>query len=353
MTLPSKMLAAVWNGPDKLELQERNVPEVIPGSILMQVKSCAICGSDLRIVKNGNPRIVAPRILGHEASGEIVAIGEGVTEFSIGDRITTGADIPCGECEHCLSGRANCCEINFAVGYQFDGAFAEFMLVNPLIVKYGPIKKFSKKLSWEVAALAEPLGCCINGYERALYKKGSGGNVVVFGAGPIGLMLISLGKILGADRIICIEPSAVRRSMAITFGADVTLDPHAEDVVEKVMHITNGVGGHAIFTACPSITAHEQAIAMVAKRGVVNLFGGLSKTSPAISLLSNHLHYKEAYITGSHGSTPKHHADALAMIEDGIFDAESLISKSFKLKDIHLAYDLAASGLAAKVIIKP
>jgi L-iditol 2-dehydrogenase len=353
MKLPNKMQAAVWRGPDLMQLEERDVPQVVPGSLLINVKACAICGSDLRILHTGNPRISSPRILGHEASGEVVAIGDGVFGFSIGDRVTTGADVPCGECVHCLSGRANCCDINYAVGYQFDGAFAEYMLVSPLIVKNGPLQKISQYTSWEAAALAEPLGCCINGYERALYQKGSGGNVVVFGAGPIGLMLLSLGCTLGADQLICIEPSEVRRNMATKFGAHVTIDPSNEDVVAKVMEVTNGVGGNAIFTACPSALAHEQAIAMVAKRGVVNLFGGLSKSAPAISMMSNHLHYREAYVTGSHGSTPLQHSKALAMIQDGTFNANALITDCFALSEIHLGFELAASGLAAKVIIKP
>ena len=353
MNLPSKMLAAVWRGPDLMHLEERGIPQVIPGSLLIRVRACAICGSDLRILHSGNPRITAPRILGHEASGEVVAIGDGVSGYSLGDRVTTGADVPCGECDHCLSGRANCCDINYAVGYQFDGAFAEYMLVSPLIVKNGPIQKLSQQIPWEVAALAEPLACCINGFERALYQKGSGGNVVVFGAGPIGLMLLSLGHTFGAKRLICIEPSEVRRSMAVKFGAQVTIDPSSEDVVAKVMTVTNGVGGHAIFTACPSHLAHEQAIAMVAKRGVVNLFGGLPKFAPAISMMSNHLHYREAYITGSHGSTPQQHAKALEMIQDGTFNAQALISDCFDLSEIHRGFELAASGLAAKIIIKP
>lgn len=353
MILPSKMLAAVWRGPGRLELEERDVPSIIPGSLLVRVKACAICGSDLRILHNGNPRIEAPRILGHEAAGEVVAIGEGVLGFAHGDRITTGADVPCGECDQCRSGRANCCDTNYAVGYQFDGAFAEYMLVDPLIVKYGPIQKLASNTCWEEAALAEPLGCCINGYERALFQQGSGGTVVVFGAGPIGLMLLSLGRTFGAERLICVEPSAVRRDMAMEFGAQVTIDSNSEDVVARVMEITRGVGGNVIFTACPSPTAHEQAIAMVAKRGVVNLFGGLPKTAAAISLLSNHLHYREAYVTGSHGATPEHHAQALNMICDGKFDARALISECFPLSEIHRAYELAGSGTVAKVIVKP
>jgi L-iditol 2-dehydrogenase len=354
MTTPSTMLAAVWRGPGQLDLEDRAVPAVIPGSLLIKVKACAICGSDIRIMNNGNSRIKEPRILGHEAAGEVVAIGEGTSGFAIGDRVTLGADIPCGNCDHCRSGRANCCDINFAVGYQFDGAFAEYMLINPLIVKNGPIQKFNEQLDWDEATLAEPLGCCLNGYERALYHpKSFGGNVVVFGAGPIGLMLLSLGRLFGAKKLIIIEPCALRRQLALKFGAQFAVDPSAENVISKVMEITSGIGAHAIFTACPSSKAHEQAIAIVAKRGVVNLFGGLPASAPEILLLSNHLHYREAYVTGSHGATPQHHAQALRMIQNKEIDALALISDRLPLSEIGRAFELAASGTAVKVIVNP
>ena len=138
------MLTAVWHGPNDMRLEERPVPEVVYGSVLVKVKSCAICGSDLRILGEGNPRINPPRILGHEISGEIVEVGEGVINYVVGDRVATGADVPCGECDQCKSGLPNCCNINYAIGYQFDGGYAEYVLLDPRVVKYGPLQKFDK-----------------------------------------------------------------------------------------------------------------------------------------------------------------------------------------------------------------
>ena len=165
------MLAAVWHGPNDIRLENKPVPAVLPGTVLVKVEACAICGSDLRIMGEGNPRINPPHILGHEIAGEIVELGSGVNNYALGDRVSTGADVPCGDCDHCRAGRPNCCDTNFAIGYQFDGGFAEYILLDPLVVKHGPMKKFSKRLSWNHAALAEPLACCINGYERAFYNQ--------------------------------------------------------------------------------------------------------------------------------------------------------------------------------------
>ena len=348
------MKAAVLYGVNDLRLEERPVPMVKPGSILLKVKACAMCGSDLRILRDGSPRITKPRIIGHEVSGEIVEVGAGVEGYSIGDRISTGADVPCGNCDHCLSGRANCCDINYAIGYQFDGGYADYILLDPLVVKYGPLSKFDQKLSWSEAALAEPLACCLNGYERALYSENQGGTVVIFGAGPIGLMLLILGKQLyGAEQVIMIEPYQVRRNLAMSLGADCVIDPVGEDAVANVKRLTQGQGAQVIFTACPAVETHTQAIEMVAKRGVVNLFGGLPKSEPPITLMSNFLHYREAYVTGSHGSTPQQHAKALNLIETRTVNVKPLITKTIALDSIHEGITLASSGTTAKIVICP
>ena len=216
------------------------------------------------------------------------------------------------------------------------------------------MKKFSKSLSWNHAALAEPLACCINGYERAFYDQDMGGTIVIFGAGPIGLMLLMLGKdYYNADQIVILEPSKMRRQLASQLGANLVIDPAESDPVQSVMEFTNQQGANLIFTACPIVKTHTQAIQMVAKRGVVNFFGGLPKTDLPISLLSNFIHYREAYITGSHGSTPKQHSLALDLIDTGVIDISKVISNNVSLSKIHDGFAIAASGTSAKVIINP
>jgi len=351
MMMSKDMRAGVWYGPNDLRLESRPIPEVVPGSLLVKVKACAICGSDLRIVSDGNPRVSAQRIIGHEISGEVAEVGAGVTAYKVGDRVSSGADVPCGKCRHCLSGRANCCDVNLAMGYQFDGGFADYVLLDPLVVTHGPMRRFSLGLSYEAAALAEPLACCINGYERALARPDA--SVVIFGGGPIGLMLASLAPIYQARRVILIEPVAARRAQAQSFGIDLVVDPAKADPVAVVMDATGGQGADMVFTACPSVEAHEQAIAMVAKRGVVNLFGGLPKSARPITMLSNHIHYREAYVTGSHGSTPEQHARALELIEAGKVDVSRFITHRFDLGRLDAAFAAARSREGLKVIVVP
>jgi L-iditol 2-dehydrogenase len=345
--------SAFWSAPGKLEVKDNAIPDVVKGSILVKIESCAVCGSDLRIFNDGNPRIKPPRIIGHEISGEVIAIGEGVSNYKIGDMISTGADIPCGQCEHCLNGRSNCCDINYAIGYQFDGGFSQYMLLDPLVVKHGPIQKVKNGVDPDIAALSEPLACCINGYERGLIKPGS--TIVVFGGGPIGLMLCLLAPIYKANKLIIIEPSENRLEFAKNNIRSINhfINPLKNDPVKEIMQITNGLGADLIFTANPVAKTHEQAVDVVGKRGVVNLFGGLPKTAKKIEILSNNIHYKEAYLTGSHGSTPQQHKKALELIEEKKIRLDFLITHKFPLKDIHKAFETAKSGKGLKVIVNP
>ena len=345
------MLAAVLYGPNDLRLEHRPIPKVVPGSIILKVDSCAICGSDLRIIKDGSPRINQPRIIGHEVSGTVIEVGEGVGKFHLGDRLSIGADIPCGACNHCLSGYANNCDKNLAIGYQFDGGLAEFIRLDPVVVEFGPVQKFSNNLTSLEAALAEPLGCCIHGFEVVFMQKGA--SVAIFGAGPIGIMLVKLAKVLYSSKlVIVIEPHADRRKAAVDYGADITIDPLKENPVDRVLEITAGAGIDRVFTACAVSETHETAIAIVAKRGFVNLFGGVPVKSDPIPVKSNWIHYREAYITGSHGSTPKHHASALELIDQGLIDVKGFITKEFPLAQIHDALKTANSGEAIKVLIR-
>jgi L-iditol 2-dehydrogenase len=352
MTLNSNIKSSVFNGPGDLKLIQRSMPKILPGTVLIKVEACAICGSDLRIYKEGNSRIQHPRVLGHEIAGTIVDIGQGVDNFSIGDNVAVGADVPCGKCKHCISGRPNCCDINYAIGYQFDGGFSQYILLDPLVVKFGPISKFSKSLSFEEACLAEPLACCINGYERGLAREN--GVVVIIGGGPIGIMLALLAPFYKMKKVILIEPSEFRLSFAMNIESiNHYINPNEVDPIKEVHRLTDCQGADLVFTANPVVETHEQAISMLAKRGVVNFFGGLPKDSRQINFLSNIIHYKEAYITGSHGSTPSQHQQALHLIEKKEIEIDKLITNRFSLDDLLSAFKVAGSGKSMKTIIKP
>ena len=346
------MKAAVFNKPKNITLENKELKSLPHGSVRLRVESCAVCGSDQRIFNHGNNRIIEPRILGHEISGEIVEIESNVSKFKVGDKVSVGADIPCEGCKFCDRGQPNCCDTNLAIGYQFDGGFAEYITLDKLVVEKGPVQKFSNNLDYDLACLAEPLACCINGYEVGLAKKEQ--KIVIFGAGPIGIMLGLLGQYNNCSDLIIIEPSEFRRNFVKKlFPMAFVINPLDGDVEEKIIDRTSGNGADLLFTACPIVETHKQAINLVAKKGVVNLFGGLPKTSGPIEFLSNAIHYKEAYITGSHGSTPEQHKKALQLIDERLINLTDLITSHVQLENIDTVFTKDHIESNIKTIIKP
>lgn len=346
------MKVAIFEAPKRISVREKKIMPLDSGSIRLKVVSCAVCGSDQRIFKEGNSRITEPRVLGHEIAGEVVELGNNVKKFKIGDRLSVGADIPCGNCSFCNNGQPNCCDINLAMGYQFDGGFAQYVTLNELVVEDGPVQKFDNQTSYDIACMAEPLACCINGFEVALAKTEQ--KIAIFGAGPIGIMLALLAKYYNCTKLIIIEPNSFRRNFAKKlFHEASVLNPNETDIVDVIMEETMGHGADILFTACPVVETHQQAIECVAKKGVVNLFGGVPKIAPPIELLSNTIHYKEAYITGSHGSTPKQHSKALDLICNREIILDDLISSKIKLDDINNVFTIEHIANNMKTIIKP
>lgn len=342
------MLAAVLEDLGRLVLKELPEPEIDDDSALLRVEATSICGSDIRIFRHGNPRVRPPAILGHEAAGTVVKVGKNVTRVKEGDRVAIGADVPCGNCKWCRNGLVNNCSINYAVGYQIPGAFAEYMVMPKLLLQ-GPVTPISDRLSFAEAALAEPLACAINGFE--LVNLSLGKTVVIIGLGPIGCMMIDLARLMGATKVIGVQRSPGRMAIARQYGADVYIDARHEDVVARCLEETGGEGPDVVITAAASVEAHEQAVAMVAHRGYVNFFGGLPKTARPLQILSNTIHYKECFITGSHGSTPRQHEMAVALLEKKQVRVEPLITHHFPLTAIERGFAVMEGREGMKVII--
>lgn len=348
---PETMKAAVLHGKDAMNVQEVPVPEIDDFSSLMRVEAACICGSDIRILHHGNPRVTPPTITGHEAAGVIVKVGAQVTNLRVGDRVSIAADVPCGECDWCRNGMGNNCEINYAVGYQIPGAFAEYMRIPRLMCIEGPVARVADHLSYEEAALAEPLACAINGLEMVNMTLGK--TIVIIGMGPIGCMMIDLARVMGASQIICIQRSKARLELARQYGADLYLASDEGDVVRLVLDATRGRGADVVITTCGSVEAHEQAIDMVAHRGYVNFFGGLDKGARAMNLYSNKIHYRESFVTGSHGSVPRQHKIAVRLLESKKVRVKPLITHRFPLSEIRQAFSLMESRQAMKIAIYP
>lgn len=344
------MRAAIYEGIEQITIKEVPKPVAKETEVLLKIEACAVCGSDIRIFHHGNDRVKPPQILGHEMAGQVVEVGSKVTNFKVGDRVAVGADVPCGHCVYCEGGLGNNCLENYAMGYQFAGGFAEYCLLNEMVVNYGPIHLIPPHVSYDEAALAEPLGCVINGLEMVNIHLGD--TLVIIGAGPIGCMMIPVAKLWGATKVIVIDKDKRRIEGAKRFDADEYIWSEETDPVEQVIKLTAGYGADVVITANAVSSTHIDAINMAGHRARVNLFGGLA-AGTTISLEPNKIHYKEMSVMGSHGSTPRQHKLALDLIASGKIDIKKYISHHFALEDIKEAFHVAENRDGLRVIVKP
>jgi len=346
------MKAAILEGLDNMVVKETDIPVCDDHSVLVRVKSCAVCGSDIRIYHSGNSRVNPPQIIGHEIAGEVVEVGKNVTKLKVRDRVAIGADVPCGECTFCKAGIGNNCQINYAMGYQFPGGFAEYVLLNQIVINYGPVQKLPDNVSFDEGALAEPLGCVLNALELATPKLGD--VFVAIGAGPIGMMLCEVAKAMGAAKIIMIDVSKPRLDIAKKIGiADVCICLKEEDGVARVLEETDGLGADVIYTSCPAPQAQIDALHMAKNRAKVSFFGGLPKNASNVLLDTNLIHYKELFITGAHGAMPIHHSRAVELIASGRIDVKKFLTHRFPLDEIATAFKTAEEYGGLRVVVNP
>lgn len=345
------MKAAVFYGPNDLRLEERSRPVIQADEMLLKVAACAICGSDVRIVRSGHSSITEPITMGHEVAGVIVEVGAAVHGFSCGRRVAVAPAVPCSDCPYCRRGVQTMCDNLRSIGYQFHGGFAEYMVVPSSAIRAGCVNPVPDGLSLAEATLAEPLACAINGQE--LLGVGMDDTVVIIGAGPLGCMLADLAKIRGARKVILADIQPRRLEMARQFAADVLINPEAEDLRQRVLEETGGVGAEVVIVAAPSGRAQEESVALAAKQGRISFFGGLPKTNPCISLNANLVHYRELTIVGAYGSKPRHNRAALELLATGRIRTAALLGMTVPLDRIAEGLQAAAEGRTLKVIVQP
>tara|TARA_B100000686_G_scaffold42147_1_gene44003 strand:+ start:4188 stop:5201 length:1014 start_codon:yes stop_codon:yes gene_type:complete len=327
--------SAYFFGPKKIKIINQKFKNSKDNFLIIKVNSCMICGSDLRIFKEGSPRINVPRIIGHETSG--VVVFSKMKKIKVGDRISLGADIDK--------------KINFAFGYEVDGGFSQYMFLNKKIALKAPIAKFKKNISFDEAALAEPLACCINGFEKVKFRENK--TVTIFGAGPIGLMIGLLAKNFKSRKIFLVDINLKRLKRAKKILKCETILFMKNNFIKKFYKKNKGFGSDYIFTANPSIETHKFALKIANKESFINFFGGVSKKNSKLLIDSNFIHYNEINLTGSHGSSHRQHKKALRMIENKKINLKPLITHKYNLKDINKAYKISLSGKAIKVSIRP
>ena len=350
------MKAAVFYGPGDVRVESKPKPDIGDDDILVKIEASAICGTDLRIFRSGHHALNPPQIIGHENAGVVAEKGKNVKDFKIGDRVTIDPIVSCGWCYYCRKGMTNLC-LTFkktieAFGYYYPGGFAEYMAVPGKAIKRGNVICIPDSISFEEAAIAEPMGCALNG--ELLVQTGIGDTVLIVGAGPVGTMHASLARILGATKIIISELVENRLKMAKDMKvADYYINPAKEDLKQFLADVTDGIGPNVIMIAASSKKAQEEAVELAANKAHICFFGGLPKGDNIARIDSNLVHYKELFLNGSSGATTEHIKICIDLMSGKRIDGKKFISKIIRLEEISGIMSEIAEGRYLKVIVRP
>ena len=347
------MNAAVYYGIKDIRVEEVPIPHINDREVLVKCKAAAICGTDLRIYNYGHSKIPVgvKVILGHELAGDVVEVGSRVNGIKEGARVFIAPNIGCGKCYLCLQGYYHLCNDYVAIGLPLDGGFAEYVKIPERAVEQGAILEIPQNLSYEEAAISEPMACVYNGFKRCPTEPGD--IVLIFGAGPIGIMHIMMSKLAGASKVIVSETSDERLKKAGELGADILINSQTQDIEGIVTEETGGKGVNLVITACPVAEVQRLALRLASLHGKINFFGGLPNGKDEVNLNTNLIHYKELMVTGSHGSDTYHCRMALDLQASGKINLKPLISNKFSLRQAQQAFETALTGRGLKTIINP
>jgi L-iditol 2-dehydrogenase len=342
------MRAALLYGVKDLRIREVEIPEIEYGEVLVKVRAATTCGTDLKIFQRGyvDGVIKLPTVFGHEWAGDVVEVGEGVSWLKKGMRVRAGNSAPCLRCRMCQKGNYNLCEDMMWLW----GAYAEYIKIPSRMVLVNT-QEIPSHVSYEEAAITEPLACVLHGVEKAGVKLGD--TVAIIGAGPIGLLHLLTVKKMGASQVIISDMVDERLQLACKLGADETINAKNEDPIEKTKKLTDGYGADIVIEAIGLPATWEQALKMARKGGTVLEFGGCPPKTE-IKVSTEQLHYGETTLLGAFHTTPTHFKKALNLIASGNINVKPLITKKMELDKIAEAFEiLATSKKEIKIAITP
>ena len=339
------MKSAVFYGKHDLRVEEHEMPKVGPKDVLIQVKACGVCGTDVHIYEGdkGAAEVTPPTILGHEFSGVIAEVGSEVTNYKAGDRVCIDPNCYCGACEPCRIGVVHYCEHMIGYGTTVNGGFAEYCAVNER-----QVYKLGDNTSFEQGAMTEPVACCLHGMDMCEIRPGH--QVVVIGGGMIGLLMLQLSRLAGAAKVALLEPVESKREVGKKLGADICIDPIHEDVKARLKE-EGMTWVNTVIECVGRPSTIEQAIDIAGNKAVVMMFG-LTKPDETISVKPFEIFRKELVLKASY-INPYTQKRALDLIDSGRLDVSSMVYEVAdldELADILSNPELRAKG---KYIISP
>jgi L-iditol 2-dehydrogenase len=340
-----KALVKTKLGFGNLEVQEKEVPSPGKDQVKIEVKYAGICGSDIHTYE-GHYNVAVPVTLGHEFSGNIVEVGENVTNFKKGDRVTSETTFYiCGECEYCESGDYNLCNYRKGLGTQQDGGFTKY-----LIAREESVHRIPENVDYQSAAMTEPLACTHHAVEKANINKGD--IVIVLGPGPIGLFTAQVAKSKGAKVIITgLNNDKVRLKKAEELGIDYVVNIQEQNLEELVNELTNGYGVDIVFECSGAAPATHQGLDLLRKKGQYVQVGIFPE--PKISFDMEKVIQKEIRVVGSRSQKSADWEPSLELMNNGDVDSRAMVTHEFDITQWEEAYQKIKSGEAIKVLLKP
>ena len=338
------MTGAYFLGNQQIEI--RQLPEMEPGEgqVLLKVCACGVCGTDVHIYEGGkgSAEVKPPVILGHEFSGFIEKIGPGVEGLKVGQLVTVDPNIYCGKCLPCRQGQKQMCHHMGAVGVNMDGGFADYCLA-----PYAQCVVVPENTDPELAAMAEPLACCLHGIDRAGIRPGE--NVLVIGGGTIGQIMLQLARLAGAAKVVLSEPVAKRRELAVELGADAAIDPLNENLNERLYEIFGSEGADVVIECVGNPRTSAQAIDAAARCGRILLFG-VPHPEAILQTKMHPIFQKELTIMGSFVN-PDTQSRAVALIASGQLNLKPLITHRYPVSQLEDAINMQTSAESIKVLV--
>ena len=343
--IPRTMRAAVYVGDGRVEARSLPVPTIGPGELLVALRSCGLCGSDIYKIVHGT--VPAPAVLGHEVVGTVVAVGTGVHRFAPGSRVVVAHHVPCGTCHYCRHGNISMCRA-FRSSNLDPGGFAAFIRVPARHVAEVTFP-VPDSLGDAEAAFTEPLASCLRAVKRSALEPGEA--AVVVGLGSIGLLLTQLLHLRGA-RVVGVDPLPDRRHLARRLGAEAALDPTCEDVGAAVRAVSDGRGADLVLLAAGSAATLPLALDWVRDGGALCCFAPLAPDAP-VPVDLNPLYYRELTLFGSYSPSPADLGEALDLLASGRVRVAELITHRLPLTALGEAVVAVREHRALKVILTP
>ena len=339
------MRVAVYHGIKDIRVEEMPVPAIGAGELLVRVEASGICGSD---VVEWYRRHKTGQVQGHEIAGQIVVVGQGVSQYQEGDRVFAYHHVPCNTCHRCLNGHHTTCETFHATSF-YPGGFAEFVRVSAINVERG-IYRLPDHVPYEEGTFVEPLACVVRGMRLAHMEAGK--SVLVLGSGIVGLLHVQLARALAASRVMATDVSDYRLDAARRFGADVAW--HAQEYApDRLRDVNDGRLADLVVTTTGALPALQQALQSVEPGGTI-LFFALAGPDDRLPFSVNDLLLKEITFTGSYSGSPQDASVALELIRNRRVRVAEMVTHRLSLAETQLGYQLVAQARdSIKVIIEP